>query len=51
MIQVIDLHKNFNGQKVLDGINLTIPTGEIGNLPVIHLLVLMHDDRKALLLR
>jgi phospholipid/cholesterol/gamma-HCH transport system ATP-binding protein len=29
MIQVIDLHKSFNGQKVLDGINLTIPTGEI----------------------
>ena len=29
MIQVIDLYKSFNGQKVLDGINLTIPTGEI----------------------
>lgn len=29
MIQVIDLHKSFNGQKVLDGANLTIPTGRI----------------------
>ncbi len=29
MIQVIDLHKSFNGQKVLDGINLTIPKGQI----------------------
>ncbi len=29
MIQVIDLHKSFNGQKVLDGINLTVPTGLI----------------------
>ena len=29
MIQLIDLHKSFNGQKVLDGINLTMPTGQI----------------------
>ena len=29
MIQVIDLYKSFNGQMVLDGINLTIPTGQI----------------------
>ncbi|RJR34067.1 MAG: ATP-binding cassette domain-containing protein [Deltaproteobacteria bacterium] len=29
MIQVIDLHKSFNGQAVLDGINLEIPTGKI----------------------
>src|SRR5512135_2350343 len=29
MIQLIDLHKSFNGQKVLDCINLTIPTGRI----------------------
>ena len=29
MIQVIDLYKSFNGQMVLDGINLTIPTGRI----------------------
>ena len=29
MIQIIDLHKSFNGQMVLDGINLTIPTGQI----------------------
>lgn len=29
MIQVIDLYKSFNGQTVLDGINLTIPTGRI----------------------
>jgi phospholipid/cholesterol/gamma-HCH transport system ATP-binding protein len=29
MIQIIDLHKSFNGQKVLDGINLTMPTGQI----------------------
>src|SRR5574340_1272877 len=29
MIQIIDLHKAFNGQMVLDGINLTIPTGKI----------------------
>ncbi|MFZ5453618.1 MAG: ABC transporter ATP-binding protein [Thermodesulfobacteriota bacterium] len=29
MIQVIDLHKAFNGQVVLDGINLEIATGKI----------------------
>jgi phospholipid/cholesterol/gamma-HCH transport system ATP-binding protein len=29
MIEIIDLHKSFNGQKVLDGINLTAPTGRI----------------------
>jgi phospholipid/cholesterol/gamma-HCH transport system ATP-binding protein len=29
MIQIIDLYKSFNGQMVLDGINLTVPTGEI----------------------
>jgi phospholipid/cholesterol/gamma-HCH transport system ATP-binding protein len=29
MIELIDLHKSFNGQKVLDGANLTIPTGRI----------------------
>jgi len=29
MIQVIDLYKSFNSQMVLDGINLTIPTGRI----------------------
>ncbi|MGA7579071.1 MAG: ABC transporter ATP-binding protein [Desulfobaccales bacterium] len=29
MIQVIDLYKSFNGQTVLDGINLTLPTGRI----------------------
>ncbi len=29
MIQAIDLYKSFNGQMVLDGINLTIPTGLI----------------------
>ncbi len=29
MIEIIDLHKSFNRQVVLDGINLTIPTGEI----------------------
>ncbi|MGP8049471.1 MAG: ABC transporter ATP-binding protein [Desulfobaccales bacterium] len=29
MIQVIDLYKSFDGQMVLDGINLTIPTGRI----------------------
>ena len=29
MIQLIDLHKSFNGQMVLDGINLTIPKGQI----------------------
>ncbi|MCX5891484.1 MAG: ATP-binding cassette domain-containing protein [Deltaproteobacteria bacterium] len=29
MIQLIDLHKSFNGQKVLDGVNLTIPTARI----------------------
>ncbi|MFZ0051809.1 MAG: ATP-binding cassette domain-containing protein [Desulfobaccales bacterium] len=29
MIQIIDLYKSFNGQMVLDGINLTIPTGRI----------------------
>jgi len=29
MIQVIDLYKSFNGQMVLEGINLTMPTGQI----------------------
>jgi phospholipid/cholesterol/gamma-HCH transport system ATP-binding protein len=29
MIQLLDLHKCFNGQVVLDAINLTIPTGQI----------------------
>jgi phospholipid/cholesterol/gamma-HCH transport system ATP-binding protein len=29
MIKIIELHKSFNGQKVLDGANLTIPTGRI----------------------
>ncbi len=29
MIQVIDLYKSFDGQMVLDGINLTIPTDQI----------------------
>jgi phospholipid/cholesterol/gamma-HCH transport system ATP-binding protein len=29
MIEIIDLHKSFNGQKVLDGINLCAPTDRI----------------------
>jgi phospholipid/cholesterol/gamma-HCH transport system ATP-binding protein len=29
MIKIIDLHKAFNGQMVLDGINLEMPTGKI----------------------
>jgi phospholipid/cholesterol/gamma-HCH transport system ATP-binding protein len=29
MIQIIDLYKSFNGQMVLDGINLTMPPGRI----------------------
>ena len=29
MIQIIDLHKSFNGFKVLDGINLNMPQGQI----------------------
>jgi len=29
MIEIIDLYKSFNGQKVLAGINLTIPKGQI----------------------
>jgi phospholipid/cholesterol/gamma-HCH transport system ATP-binding protein len=29
MIEIIDLYKSFNGQKVLDGINLTMPTEKI----------------------
>ena len=29
MIQIIDLVKSFGGQKVLDGINLEMPTGKI----------------------
>jgi len=29
MIQIIDLYKSFRGQMVLDGINLTMPTGQI----------------------
>jgi phospholipid/cholesterol/gamma-HCH transport system ATP-binding protein len=28
MIEIIDLHKSFNGKPVLDGVNLTINTGE-----------------------
>ncbi len=29
MIELIDLYKSFNGQRVLDGLSLTIPTGQI----------------------
>lgn len=29
MIDIVDLHKSFNGQKVLQGVNLKIPTGKI----------------------
>ena len=29
MMQIINLVKSFNGQKVLDGINLEMPTGQI----------------------
>jgi len=29
MIELIDIHKGFKGQKVLDGLNLQIPQGEI----------------------
>jgi len=29
MVKIINLVKSFNGQKVLDGINLTMPTGQI----------------------
>ncbi|MEW6659975.1 MAG: ABC transporter ATP-binding protein [Thermodesulfobacteriota bacterium] len=29
MIRIIDLHKSFNGQAVLDGIHLEMPTGKI----------------------
>ncbi len=29
MVKIINLVKTFNGQKVLDGINLTMPTGQI----------------------
>jgi phospholipid/cholesterol/gamma-HCH transport system ATP-binding protein len=29
MIEIIDLYKSFNGQVVLDGLNLTMPTGQI----------------------
>ena len=29
MIELIDLHKSFNGQVVLDGINLVMPKGKI----------------------
>lgn len=29
MIQIIDLHKSFEGQQVLKGVNLTIPKGQV----------------------
>lgn len=29
MIRVVDLHKNFGGQKVLKGVNLEFATGKI----------------------
>jgi phospholipid/cholesterol/gamma-HCH transport system ATP-binding protein len=29
MIKIVDIHKSFNGQKVLDGLNLEIETGKI----------------------
>jgi phospholipid/cholesterol/gamma-HCH transport system ATP-binding protein len=29
MIQIIDLHRSFNGHQVLNGVNLTVPTGKI----------------------
>src|SRR4030042_2217095 len=29
MIQIVDLTRSFNGQTVLDGINLEVPTGKI----------------------
>jgi len=29
MIEIVNLHKSFNGQKVLDGVNLSVPKGEL----------------------
>ena len=59
MIQVIDLHKSFNGQAVLDGINLEIPTGKITvvigksgvgkSVLLKHLICLLKPDRGQVL--
>lgn len=59
MIDVIDLHKSFNGQKVLDGINLKIPTGRItviigpsgcGKTSILrHIIGLLHPDKGKVL--
>jgi len=60
MIKVIDLYKSFNGQMVLDGINLEIPTGKItlvigksgGGKSVLlkHLIGLLQPDRGQVLI-
>ncbi len=59
MIEIIDLHKSFNGLVVLDGVNLTIPTGEItvvigksgGGKSVLlkHIIGLLQPDRGQIL--
>lgn len=59
MIQVIDLYKSFNGQMVLDGINLTMPTGRITvvigksgvgkSVLLKHLIGLLRPDRGRIL--
>jgi len=60
MIQVVDLYKSFNGQRVLDGINLEIPTGKItlvigksgGGKSVLlkHIIGLLQPDRGQVLI-
>jgi len=59
MIEIIDLYKSFNGQVVLDGINLTIPKGDITvvigksgvgkSVLLKHLVGLLHPDRGQVL--
>jgi phospholipid/cholesterol/gamma-HCH transport system ATP-binding protein len=59
MIEIIDLHKSFNGQVVLDGINLTIPKGDITvvigksgvgkSVLLKHLVGLLYPDRGQVL--
>ncbi len=59
MIQIIDLYKSFNGQMVLDGINLTMPPGRITvvigksgvgkSVLLKHLIGLLKPDRGRLL--
>lgn len=61
MIELIDLHKSFNGQIVLDGVNLTIPQGRITvvigksgvgkSVLLKHIVGLLHPDQGRVLVK